>query len=129
MTRPATRTVLTVDFARPARPGPTVAPTGRVPRVTRLLALAHRLDRMIAAGEIRDWADAARLCGLTRARMTQVAALLLLAPEIQEEILTASPVEHGRDPISERRLRPIVAEPVWQRQTVLCASILLPGAR
>ena len=37
---------------------------GRVPRVTRLLALAHRLEGMIGSGEIRDWAEAARLAGL-----------------------------------------------------------------
>jgi hypothetical protein len=71
---------------------------------------------MIAAGEVRDWAEAARLCGLTRARMTQIANLLLLAPEIQERILATSPVTIGRDPITERQLRQIVAEPSWARQ-------------
>ncbi len=119
MTRPAARTVLQVDFARPARPGPGLAPTGRIPRVARLLALAHRIDGMIAAGEIRNWADAARLCGLTRARMTQVAALLLLAPEIQEEILALPPVTGGREAVTERSLRPLTTEVRWERQIAL----------
>lgn len=119
MSRPRARTVLQVDFARPSRPGPTVAPTGRVPRVARLLALAHRIDRMIAAGEIRDWAEAARLCGLTRARMTQIANLLLLAPVIQEEIVAWPPVTEGRETITERSLRPLTAEASWERQRIL----------
>src|SRR5712692_11534028 len=76
------------------------APEGRVPRVTRLLALTHRIDGMIQSGDIRDWAEAARLAGITRARMTQIANLLLLAPDIQEAILNSSRVADGRDPIS-----------------------------
>jgi hypothetical protein len=80
------------------------------------LALAHRIEDMIVDGEIADWAEAARLSGLTRARMSQVAALVLLAPEIQEAILELPPTT-GRDTITERELRPIVAEPVWERQS------------
>jgi hypothetical protein len=53
---------------------------------------------------------------LTRARVTQLTNLLLLAPAIQEEILALPPVTTGRDLITERTLRPIVAEPVWERQ-------------
>ena len=116
MSRAAARTVVRVDLRRTAPRRATVAPQGRVPRVTRLLALAHRIDRMIAAGEIADWAEAARRCGLTRARMTQVANLLLLAPSIQEEILAFEPVTIGRDPVTERQLRPIVAAPDWNKQ-------------
>jgi hypothetical protein len=84
--------------------------------VARLLALAHELERQIRAGVFDDLADAARKLGLTRARVTQIANLTLLSPAIQEEILAMPPVTSGRDPISERTLRPIVAEPVWARQ-------------
>ena len=98
-------------------------PAGRVPRVARVLALAHKIDGMIRAGELRDLADAARMLGLTRARVTQVASLLLLAPEIQEAILDLPPVTNGRDPVSERTLRPIVAEPDWQRQRELWSEV------
>ncbi len=74
---------------------------------------------MIRAGELRDLADAARAIGVTRARMTQIVNLLLLAPEIQEAILDLPPVTNGRDPVSERALRRIVAEPDWNRQLEL----------
>ena len=75
----AATTVLTVDFRKKRAPRPTVAPTGRVPRVARLLALAHKIDSMIKDGELRDLAEAARVVGITRARMTQLMNLLLLS--------------------------------------------------
>ena len=53
---------------------------------------------------------------LTRASATQIMNLLHLAPDIQEEILFLPRVTEGHDPIAERRLRPIVAEPDWQKQ-------------
>lgn len=99
-----------------------VAPAGRVPRVARLLALAHRIDGMIRSGELRDWAQAARLLGITRARMTQIANLLLLAPRVQEGILDLSNVTRGRDAITERALREASAHVDWQRQGVSCVE-------
>ena len=84
-----------------------------VRRVVRLLALAHRIDALIRTGEVKDMADAARRLGMTRARMTQIAKLMLLAPEIQEALLTPG------CRVTERKLRPIVAEPLWTRQIEL----------
>ena len=95
-------TTHTVDFAASSAPRPT---QGRVPRVARQLALAHKIEAMIREGELRDLADAARAMGLTRARVTQVMNLLLLAPAIQEAILRLPPVTSGRDPVAERRFR------------------------
>ena len=117
MNRPAqARTTYTVSFSGKSPPRATEAATGRVPRLARTLALAHRIDRMIRDGELRDLADAARALGLSRARVTQLSALLLLAPEIQEAILDLPLVTNGRDPVSERALRPIVAERDWSQQ-------------
>ena len=48
--------------------------------------------------------------------MTQIANLLLLAPVIQEEILSMPPVTVGRDTITERSLRPLSAEASWEQQ-------------
>ena len=42
---------------------------GRVPRVARLLALAHRFETLIRNGEVRDYADLARLGHFSRARL------------------------------------------------------------
>ena len=117
MSRPApARSTYTVNFAATAPRRATQAGTGRTPRVARMLSLAHKIDGMIRAGELRDLADAARAIGVTRARMTQVMNLLLLAPAIQEAILDLPPVKNGRDPVSERALRRVVAEPDWNLQ-------------
>jgi hypothetical protein len=110
------RSTYTVDFNGKSPRRARRAATGRVPRVAQTLAFAHKLDAMIRAGQLRDLADAARAIGVSRARMSQIMNLLLLAPEIQEAILDLSPLTNGRDPISERALRRVVAEPTWKRQ-------------
>lgn len=84
-------------------------------RVARLLALAHDIEARIEAGEFRDYADVARAHGLTRARLTQVMNLLLLAPPIQEDVLHLE-VLPGREPISERDLRRVLKSLVWEEQ-------------
>lgn len=94
-------------------------PVGRVPRVARLLALAHRFERLIGTGVAADYADLARLGHVTRARVTQIMNLLVLAPDIQEQILCWPPVTSGKDPISERQLRVVVGELDWRKQQVL----------
>ncbi|HHM11905.1 MAG TPA: hypothetical protein ENJ16_00005, partial [Planctomycetaceae bacterium] len=95
---------------------PPSPPPGRVPRVSRLMALAIKFDQLIRDGVVKDQAEIARLGRVSRARVTQVMNLLNLAPSIQEEILLIGPVENGRDPITERSLRSVVAEPDWKRQ-------------
>src|SRR5713101_3928432 len=98
---------------------PPEKPSARVPRVARLLALAHRIDGMIRLGELRDWAEAARLIGVTRARMTQIANLLLLAPGIQDALLSL-PISKDRGAITEHDLREIVMQAEWRRQLRAC---------
>ena len=122
----AATSTYTVDFAPQPKPTPP-EPEGRVPRVARLLALAHQIDRKIQAGELRDLAHAARVLGLTRARVTQITQLLLLAPEIQEAIL-GLPLSTGRDPVTERQLRVIAAEPGWDMQLAMWRRIDGPRA-
>lgn len=89
---------------------------GRVPRVAKLMALAIRFEKLIRDGVVADYADLARLGRVTRARITQIMNLLHLAPDIQEAILFLSPVQRGKDPVTERELRRAVAEADWKRQ-------------
>ena len=58
---------------------PSPATPGRVPRVSRLLALAHRLERLLQSGVVKDYSEAARLGHVTRARISQVTSLLCRA--------------------------------------------------
>ena len=100
----------------PGPPTESSTPEGRIPRISRLMALAIRFDRLIKAGEITDQADLARLGNVTRARVTQIMNLLQLAPDIQEAILFLPRTVKGRDPIREHHLRPIAAEQEWRKQ-------------
>src|SRR4051794_9829142 len=72
-------------------PGPTPEgaspPVGRVPKLARLMALAIRLDNLLRAGDVGDYAELARIGHVSRARVTQIMNLLQLAPDIQEAIL------------------------------------------
>jgi hypothetical protein len=97
-----------------ASPSPTTP--GRVPRVSRLLALAHRLERLLRTGVVKDYTQAARLGHVTRARISQVMSLLYLAPDIQEQVLFLSRVQRGRDPVILHDLLPITAAADWTRQ-------------
>ena len=91
-------------------------PLGRVPRLARLMALAIRFEGLLSQGEVRDYADLARLGHVTRARVTQIMNLLNLSPDVQEEILFLPPIKAGRDQIKEWQVRPIAAEPCWRTQ-------------
>jgi integrase len=101
---------------RPARQSRVAVGPGRVPRVSRLLALALRLDGLVRAGAIADYATLARLGHVSRARVSQVLSLLLLAPDIQETLLFPPPTERGRDPIRLRQLQALAALPDWRHQ-------------
>ena len=89
---------------------------GRLPRIARLMALAIRFDGLIRSGAIRDYADLARLGGVSPARISQIMGLLNLAPDLQEQILFLDRVIDGPDPITERALRKICGLLCWTEQ-------------
>jgi hypothetical protein len=91
-------------------------PEGRIPRIARLMALAIRFDGLVRSGVIGDYAALARLGCVTRARMTQIMNLRILAPDIQEALLFLPRTVRGRDPIHLRQLQPIAAVQAWTEQ-------------
>lgn len=92
------------------KPGP------RIPRITRLMALAIKLQEMIDRGEIQDYVDIARLGYITRARASQIMNLTLLAPDIQESILCSYEQIETIALFTEHDLRKITKEVSWGRQ-------------
>jgi hypothetical protein len=86
------------------------------------MALAIRFDDMLQRGEVHDYAELARVGHVTRARVTQIMNLLMLAPDIQEAILFLPLVESGHDQIKEWEVRPIAAEASWSRQRGMWTS-------
>ncbi len=105
-------------------PVPVEIPLGSIPRITRLMAMAIRFEQLIRDGQVSDYAEIARFGHVTRARVTQIMNLLHLAPDIQDEILHLPRVEKGRDPISERDLRPIVGMIDWRKQRRVWRSVV-----
>jgi hypothetical protein len=95
---------------------PVAVREGRIPRISRLMALAIRFEDILRNGVVRDQSELALLTHVTQPRMTQIMNLLHLSPSIQEEILHLPRVTEGKDPIHERMLRPIAAEVDWETQ-------------
>lgn len=104
-------------------PTPRPCAPGRVPLVSKLAALALHIQDLIDQGVVRDFAEVARLGGVTRARVTQVMHLADLAPDIIEDLLFLPLSQAGRDAITERQLRHIVAETDFERQRRLWLAL------
>jgi hypothetical protein len=122
-----------VSFRRPARrhrdmPPSQVesvpeVPPGRVPRIARLMALALRFEQLLQAGVVTDYAELARLGHVSRARVSQIMNLLVLAPAIQEALLFLPPTLSGRDPIHLRQLLALAAVRDWREQRALWQAL------
>lgn len=98
--------------------------SGRIPRISRLMALAIRIEGLIKDRVIDDYATAAQLGHVTRARMSQIMNLLNLAPDIQEEILFMPAIESGCDPVTERDARRISAVHDWRKQEKMWKAVV-----
>lgn len=86
-------------------------------RVARQLALSYYIEQAVESGVLKDYAHAARVLGLTRARLSQILNLKRLSPTIQAQILT------GKIHTWERRLRLVLQTPVWKEQENLFMKI------
>jgi hypothetical protein len=95
--------------AQPEHPMPS-----RLPRITKMMALAIRLDHLIKSGQIKDQAELARVGHVSRARLTQIMNLLYLAPDIQEEILFLS--DSKKQVYLERHVRITAGKISWSEQ-------------
>src|SRR5262249_24174576 len=96
--------------AAPPRPAP---PPGRVPRGAPARAPAAPLEGPLAQVLGKDSAWLGRRGRVTRAWVTQVMTLLLLAPDIQEAVLFLPLTARGRDPLRLAMLQPIALAPGW----------------
>jgi DNA invertase Pin-like site-specific DNA recombinase len=101
--------------------------TERVPRVTRLLALALKFEEMIRNGVVDNFTVLAELGQVSRARVSQMMNLLSLAPDIQEEILFLTPVEAKRLRLSEPAVRKLSAILDWVEQRAQWSRLRSPA--
>ncbi len=90
------------------------------PRYSGLDRVSAALDfALLKEAEVEDYAELERLGHVSRARLTQIMNLTLLAPDIQEQILFLPAVIEGRDPLKEWQVRPVAAEAMWTHQRPL----------
>ena len=73
-----------------------LAQSGRIPRISKLVALASRMQSMLESGEVESFQELAELGRISQPRMTQIMGLLNLAPDIQEELLYLPEVIQGK---------------------------------
>ena len=76
----------------------------------------------MVSGQVKDYAELARLGHVSRARITQIMNLLLLAPDIQEEILFLPKTVAGHDPIKLKRVLPCAHITDWRAATRALAT-------
>ncbi len=105
-------------------PSPPEPKTVRTPaRVALLLALAATIDLAIDNSRLASQREAARCLGLSPARITQLLAMLQLAPDLQEQILLLEAVD-GLEPITERQLRPLTRVLDWSEQRAMWRQLV-----
>jgi hypothetical protein len=96
-----------------------------IPRIARLMALAIRFEALVEERKMQDYAELARLGGVTRARMSQITKLLQLAPDLQEQLLFLPEIQG----LNERNLRAIVRLLDWSEQRRLFQRIIAAAAQ
>src|SRR3954465_9308154 len=111
-------------LAVPVRPGVAARAgkrlsSARLPRITRLLALALRFERLVDEGSIRTYRELAEVGHVSRPRLSQIMQLPQLAPEIQEQVLFLPPTLEGPDRMFERNVRLVARVIDWEKQKEL----------
>jgi len=124
LVRERTRKFAFVDAPVAVRPREV---TRRPAKVAQMLALAHHLQNAIDEGHVTDRAAVARKLGFTRARVTQLLNLTLLAPDIQEAVLGLEAVD-GVEPMSERGLRALSKGADWAEQREIWGELMVGAA-
>ena len=104
-------------------------PSGRVPRVSRLMALALQLETLLSQDTVRNAAELAELGHVSRPRVCQLLMLSNLAPAIQDAVLFLPKTVMGRDRIPENRLRSIASLLDWEEQMQAFRSLLAGSVR
>ena len=105
-----------IDLKPPEKPvSPPRDPVLRPARVALMLVQAQKFLHMLDQGQAQDFHELASKSGLTRARVTQLINLTLLAPDIRQEILQLQSVD-GIEPMTERRLRKLIGVECWEEQ-------------
>ncbi len=103
-----------------------VAGPPSVPRISRLLALALKMEEMIQEGAVKNYSELARRGQVSAARITQVMNLLHLAPDVQEQVLLGHAADHRLRESAVRKLSTVV---LWSEQRNRWREVLAADGR
>jgi hypothetical protein len=115
------------EVAMPNRPGVrgiANAELSRVPRISKLLALAIKMSDLLREGKVEDFSAMAEVGHISKPRLSQILSLTNLSPEIQETLLFLPKTYRGRDSITEKLIRPIAAQVDWTTQKNLFRELM-----
>ena len=74
-------------------------------RKARNLALAYYIDGLVRSGEVADLAAVARMCGVSRARVSKVVGLLGMAGMEQDRYIDAERLDpHVKQSVTKRNM-------------------------
>jgi hypothetical protein len=121
---------LRFDFCLPVpirrgvrRMGEEAPSEGRMPRLSRFMALAIRWEGLLSQGVVRSYRELAEAGHVSRARLSQILQLNHLAPEIQEQLLFLPPTRQGSDRLLERHVRSLARLVDWRKQKQLFRAV------
>lgn len=92
------------------------------PQLRQNLILAYQLQQLFEEGKVKGLKQVANWLKMTHARISQIMNLLLLASDIQEEILLSNKGEISR--LTEHKIRKIAMEVNWERQKELWREVI-----
>ena len=87
------------------------------------MALAIYYEDLIRQGHVHDYAEIATLGHVTRARVTQIMILRLLAPDLQEQLRRLLRRDRGRDAICLPTLQSVSPEFDWDLEKQMWTSV------
>jgi hypothetical protein len=96
-------------------------PKSRKLNLRNSLLLAYQMQDYIETGKVKALVDFCKWINISHSRICQIIKLLLLAPDIQEEILLKDTELFIR--LTERYIRKIPLQVIWQQQRVLWENI------
>jgi hypothetical protein len=103
-------------------------PEARPARAARMLAVAYTIAEVLGQEGTHSRGELAKALSVSEARLSQLLDLVLLAPDIQEELLFLE-VPPGHDPFPERALRRVVRALDWREQRCRFARLRESGGR
>ena len=123
--RDGTRSEYTLpELNRPGLSGCRTESSGRVPRLSRLMALAIRMEGLLRNGSVGSYQELADLGQISCSRLSQILRLADLAPAIQQEILFLPKTRVGNDPVTERAIREVSRVIHWDLQLKQFRSLM-----